>query len=91
MIYYHVTDEYVLERILSEGLIGNPVVYVTHSKASALEIRQQQLRKRDKFGGCVVLEVNYEGERFVDPDVYPLYTAWMLYADIPPEQLRVCY
>ncbi len=44
-----------------------------------------------KFGGCVVLEVNYEGERFVDPDVYPLYTAWMLYSDIPPEQLRVCY
>lgn len=91
MIYYHVTDEYYCERILREGLRGNPVVYVTHSKRAALAIRQDQLRLSEKFGACVVLKVDYEGDTFVDPDVWPLHTAWMIYDDLPPQQIQLCY
>ncbi len=91
MIYYHVTDEYVYEKILREGLIGNPVIYVTHSKRAALAIREDQLRMREKFGGCVVLKVSYEGDVFVDPDVFPLNTAWMIYDDIPPQQITIAW
>lgn len=91
MIYYHVTDEYYHERILQEGLRGTPVVYVTHSKRAALAIRQCQLQLREKFGACVVLKVDYEGDTFVDPDVYPLNTAWMIYDDIPPNKIQPCY
>jgi hypothetical protein len=91
MIYYHVTDYLVYERILQEGLLGNPVIYVTHSKESALAIRQCQISLREKFGGCVVLKIKYDGDVFVDPDTWPLNTAWMIYDDIPPHQIQVCW
>lgn len=85
------TDEYYYERILHEGLKGNPVIYVTHSKRAALAIRQDQLRLREKFGACMVLKVEYKGDVFVDPDTFPLHTAWMIYDDIPPCQIQPCY
>lgn len=91
MIYYHVTDYYCHERILVEGLKGNPVVYVTHSKQAALAIRQCQLQLREKFGACIVLKIDYDGELFVDPNVRPFNTAWMIYDDILPSQIQLCY
>lgn len=85
------TDYYVHERILHEGLKGNPVIYVTHSPRAALAIRQDQLRLREKFGACMILRVEYIGDVFVDPDTFPLHTAWMIYDDIPPCQIQPYY
>ena len=91
MIYYHITDECWSERILREGLIGNPVVYLTNSVANALAIRASQDRLGEVIGAAIVFRVEYSGEVFIDRHVQPLGTAWMVYDDLPPSCLRVCY
>jgi hypothetical protein len=40
MSLYHVTDEVWVEKILREGLVGNPVVYLARSYFDALSIRR---------------------------------------------------
>lgn len=91
MIYYHVTNGYLQERIEREGLIGNPVVYLTNSVVNAQAIRSCQERLGETFGDSIIFRVEYNGEVFIDPHVQPLGTAWMVYDDIPPSCLRVHY
>jgi hypothetical protein len=91
MIYYHITDDYLQERIVREGLKGHPVVYLTNSVANALAIRASQDRLGEVIGAAIVFRVEYEGEVFIDPHVQPLGTAWMVYDDLPPSAVRICY
>lgn len=91
MIYYHITDDYLQERFVNEGLKGYPVVYLTNSIQNALAIRTSQERLNEVLGAAVVFRVEYDGEVFIDPHVQPLGTAWMVYDDLPPSCLRVCY
>jgi hypothetical protein len=91
MIYYHVTDDYLQARILREGLIGQPVVYLAHSRNDALRIRESQQRLHEVTGACVVFQVQYDGEVFIDPHVQPFGAAVMVYADIAPSHLQCCY
>ena len=91
MIYYHITDECCGERILREGLIGNPVVYLTSSYEHAVAIRRSQVRLGEVIGAAILFRVEYDGEVFIDPHVQPIGTAWMVYDDLPPSCLRVCY
>ena len=91
MIYYHITDDYLQERIVREGLIGNPVVYLTSSYEHAVAIRRSQVRLGEVIGAAILFRVEYDGEIFIDPHVQPLGTAWMVYDNIPPSCLRVYY
>jgi hypothetical protein len=91
MRYYHVTNSYLQKRIEREGLIGNPVVYLTNSMVNAKAIRSCQERLGEAFGDSIIFQVDYDGEVFIDPHVQPLGTAWMVYADLPPNSLQVCY
>ena len=58
---------------------------------AALAIGQYQISLREKFDGCVVLKVNYEGDLFTDTNTQPLNTAWMVYDNIHPDQIEVCW
>lgn len=91
---FHVTDEGLVHRILREGLIGNPVVYLATAYQFALDIRYCQVTAGEKFGACQVFAVTGEYELLIDPHVRatPIgYAAYMVYQDIPPHHLHLVY
>lgn len=94
MSLYHVTDDVWVERILREGLIANPVVYLARSYLDALAIRRSQERNQERFGASAVLDVQGEYELLIDPHVKTTPfgpVAFMIYQDVPPECLRRVY
>jgi len=94
MSLYHVTDDVWVERILREGLIANPVVYLARSYIDALAIRRSQERNQERFGAAAVLDVQGEYELLIDPHVKTTPfgpVAFMIYHDVPPECLRRVY
>lgn len=94
---YHLTDFALLDQILSEGLKGFPVVYVTEAPEYARAIRrcQENLYEKIKDCGHVIFEVDVDGyDLYVDRNVVPINkqpVAWLIYADIPPQRLKVYY
>ena len=91
---FHVTDYYLVDRILREGLIGNPVVYLATAYQFALDIRRCQVRNGERFGACKVLGVTGEYDLLIDPHVpcTPIgYAAYMVYQDIPPHHIHLIY
>lgn len=94
MSLYHVTDEVWVEKILREGLVGNPVVYLARSYFDALSIRRSQERLQERLGACAILEVQGEYELLIDPHVKTTPfgpVAFMIYQDVSPECLRRVY
>jgi hypothetical protein len=105
MILYHITDSYLEEKILRDGLIGDPVVYLGKSPDICRDVRKCQIKlgERSKEDGVTIFRVNVEGfeilhdrntkwegaPSWVDTDVD--VPAWMVYADIEPERLEVFY
>lgn len=88
---YHITDFDNIESILEKGLIGNPVVYVADQPYVCQRIRaaQKQLYEKHREGE-VILAVDTEGyDLFHDPDTDA--SAWMIYADIPPQRIRLYF
>jgi hypothetical protein len=96
MIYYHITDDFVVDKILREGLKGDPVVYLAKRPENCLAIRRCQIRNKEHFGSATLLEVNlpdhidlwYDSHCF-QPESEDL--AWMVYSDIAPEFIRIVY
>lgn len=94
MIYYHVTDDGLVEKILREGLIGNPAVYLATSRLDALAIRACQERLKQRNGPVQVFMVNYSGKVYVDHHVRKTpfgFVAFLTFASILPQDLKLCY
>jgi hypothetical protein len=72
-------------------LIGQPVVYLATSPEHARAIRASQERLCEVTGAALLFRVEYPGEVFVDRHVQPLGAAWLVYADLPPDSIQVCY
>ena len=63
MILYHITDSYLEEKVLREGLKGNPVVYLGKTPDVCRNVRKCQVRfgERPKEGGATIFRVVAEG------------------------------
>jgi len=105
VILYHITDSYLEEKILREGLKGNPVVYLGKTPDVCRNVRTCQIKlgERTKEGGVTIFRVNVEGFDILHDrntkwigapscvDTGFDVPAWMVYADIEPHRLEVIY
>lgn len=95
MKLYHITDYPNLDSILTYGLLGNPIVYVTTSSIACLAIRnsQEKLYEKRKDVGYIIFEFDSaEYDLWEDPNCMKVNgqpVAFMLYADIPPTKLKI--
>lgn len=93
-MYYHVTDAGLVDQILREGLIAQPVVYLAISYLDAQSIRRSQIRNGERFGPSQTFCVLGRYDLLVDPNVRKTpygFVAFMVYQDIHPSSLRLVY
>jgi hypothetical protein len=98
MILYHITDSYLEGKILREGLIGDPVVYLGKSPTACRGVRRSQIENGERLAedGTTVFRVDSSGlDLFDDPNstktMFGEVLAFMVYADLEPHRLAVIY
>lgn len=103
MFLYHITDSHLKNKILLEGLIGDPVVYFGKTPTVCQDVRKCQVKlgERPEGSDVTLFRVNVEGlellhdrhtiwsgaPSWVDTDVD--VPAFLVYADIEPHRLEV--